>query len=46
MRLDHIHTLPQPWDVSQDFKRVEAWLSLGIDDVLDVSRRSANPPAS
>ncbi len=37
MRLEHIHTLPQAWDVSQDFKRVEAWLSLGIDDVLEVS---------
>ena len=37
MRLEHIHTLPQPWDMSQDFKRAEAWLSLGIDDVLEVS---------
>ncbi len=37
MRLEHIHTLPQPWDVGEDFKRVEAWLSLGLDDVLEVS---------
>jgi len=37
MRLEHIHTLPQPWDVRDDFKRVERWLSLGLDDVLDVS---------
>ena len=37
MRLEHIHTLPEPWDLSQDFKRVERWLSLGLDDVLDVS---------
>lgn len=37
MRLEHLHALPQPWDVSQDFKRVQAWLSLGIDDVLEVS---------
>lgn len=36
-RLEHLHTLPQPWDVTQDFKRVDAWLSLGMDDVLDVS---------
>lgn len=37
MRLEHIHTLPEPWDVRQDFKRVDRWLSLGVDDVIDVS---------
>jgi hypothetical protein len=37
MRLEHIHTLPQPWDVQQDFRRVDRWLGLGVDDVLDVS---------
>jgi hypothetical protein len=37
MRLEHIHRLPQPWDVKQDFERVNRWLSLGLDDVLDVS---------
>jgi hypothetical protein len=37
MRMEHLHTLPQPWDVSQCFKRVDARLSLGIDDVLEVS---------
>jgi hypothetical protein len=37
MRLEHIHTLPQPWDLEDDFRRVQAWLSLGLDDVLDVS---------
>ena len=36
-RMEHLHTLPVAWDVTQDFKRVDAWLSLGIDDVLDVS---------
>ena len=36
-RLEHIHTLPQSWDVTHDFNRVDAWLSLGIDDVLEVS---------
>jgi hypothetical protein len=36
-RLEHIHTLPQPWSVEDDFNRVLAWLSLGIDDLLDVS---------
>jgi hypothetical protein len=37
MRLEHIHTLPGPWDIKQDFKRVSRWLSLGVDDALDVS---------
>jgi hypothetical protein len=37
LRLEHIHTLPQPWDLEDDFRRVLAWRSLGVDDVLDVS---------
>ncbi len=37
MRLEHLHRLPETWDISDDFKRVKALLSLGIDDVLDVS---------
>lgn len=37
MRLEHIHTLPQEWNIVKDFKRVDRWLSLGLDDVLDVS---------
>jgi len=37
MRLEHIHTLPQLWDVEQDFLRVDRWLSMGLDDVLEVS---------
>ncbi|MBI2440860.1 MAG: hypothetical protein HYV35_05755 [Lentisphaerae bacterium] len=36
-RLEHIHTLPQPWDVEDDFQRVDAWLALGLDDVLEIS---------
>jgi len=36
-RLEHIHTLPQPWTVEDDFRRVLAWRLLGVDDVLDVS---------
>jgi len=36
-RLEHIHTLPQSWDLEDDFKRVLAWQSLGVDDILDVS---------
>jgi len=36
-RLEHIHTLPQPWELEDEFKRAEAWQSLGLDDVLDVS---------
>lgn len=37
MRLEHIHTLPEPWGVEQDFRRVDRLLSLGLDDVLEVS---------
>ena len=37
MRLEHIHLLPEPWELEDDFKRVLAWQSLGIDDILDVS---------
>lgn len=36
-RLEHLHELPQPWTLEDDFKRVLAWHSLGVDDVLDVS---------
>ena len=36
-RMEHLHTLPEPWDVTHDFARVDRWLSLGVDDVLDVS---------
>ncbi len=37
LRLEHIHTLPEPWGVEDDFERVRRWFSLGLDDVLDVS---------
>lgn len=38
MRLEHIHTLPEPWDYPQDdFERVDRWQSLGLDDVLELS---------
>ena len=37
MRLEHIHTLPEPWGIEQDFQRVRRWLALGLDDVLEVS---------
>ncbi len=36
-RLEHIHTLPQKWNLEDDFKRVLAWFSLEVDDILDVS---------
>ncbi|MCJ7752614.1 MAG: uroporphyrinogen decarboxylase family protein, partial [Armatimonadetes bacterium] len=32
-RMEHIHTLPEPWELADEFRRVEAWLSLGVDDV-------------
>jgi len=37
LRMEHIHTLPQPWDLEDDFRRVLAWQSLDVDDLLDVS---------
>lgn len=37
-RQEHYHNFPYPWDfVVDDLKRVDALLSLGIDDVLEVS---------
>lgn len=37
LRMEHIHAIPQPWDLEDDFRRVLAWRSLGVDDVLEVS---------
>ncbi len=37
MRLEHIHTLPEPWRAEDDFERVRRWFSLGLDDTLEVS---------
>jgi hypothetical protein len=37
MRMEHIHTLSEPWDLQDDFRRVEAWQSIGVDDLLEVS---------
>lgn len=46
-RLEHIHTLPEPWELADDFQRVLAWQSIGVDDVLDVSVPwSIDPDAS
>ena len=36
-RLEHLHTLPFPWGLQDDFNRALAWRSLGVDDILDVS---------
>lgn len=44
-RLEHLHTLPQPWELDDDFERVRRWLSLGLDDVLDVSPPWGTHPA-
>ncbi len=44
-RLEHIHTLPYPWELEDEFKRAEAWQSLGIDDVLEVSVPWSRDPA-
>ncbi len=37
LRMEHLHTLPEPWTLDDDFARVRAWQSLGVDDLLDVS---------
>ncbi len=37
-RLEHIHTLYEPWSVEDDFRRVEAWLALGVDDACSYPR--------
>lgn len=37
MRLEHDHTLPEPWSIEHDYERAKGWLSLGIDDILEVS---------
>ncbi len=37
MRMEHLHTIATPWTLQDDFRRVQAWQSLGIDDALDVS---------
>jgi len=37
LRMEHIHALSEPWDRQDDFNRVLAWRSLGVDDVLEVS---------
>lgn len=44
-RLEHIHRLPHPWQLEDEFKRAAAWLSLGIDDVLEVSVPWSQDPA-
>ncbi len=36
-RLEHLHNLPIPWTLQDEFKRAAAWLSVGIDDALEVS---------
>ncbi len=37
LRMEHIHTLPHPWTLEDDFARVRAWANWGVDDILDVS---------
>ncbi|NPV47896.1 MAG: hypothetical protein HPY69_13125 [Armatimonadetes bacterium] len=37
LRMEHLHTTTVPWTLEDDFRRVRAWRSLGVDDVLDVS---------
>ena len=36
-RMEHLHTLPFPWQPQDELRRALAWKSLGIDDILEVS---------
>ena len=37
LRMEYIHTFPEPWELADDFQRVKAWQALGVDDLLEVS---------
>lgn len=37
LRMEHLHQFGQTWELDDDFQRVLAWRSLGVDDILDVS---------
>lgn len=37
LRMEHLHTLPHPWTLEDDFRRARILRNLGMDDVLDVS---------
>jgi hypothetical protein len=36
-RMEHLHTLTFPWDLEDEFNRIKAWQTLGVDDMVDVS---------
>jgi len=47
LRMEHLHTLTEPWELEDDFKRVLAWRAIGLDDIIDVSVPwSVNPEVS
>jgi len=37
LRMEHLHTWHQAWTLEDEFRRVLAWQSLGVDDTIDVS---------
>jgi hypothetical protein len=37
LRMEGLHTWEQPWSIDDEFNRVLAWHSLGVDDTIDVS---------
>ena len=39
------HTLPEPWGTDDDFERVQRWLRLGVDDILEASPPWSPHPA-
>ena len=37
LRMEHLHTTTVPWTLEDDFRRVQTWAALGVDDLLEVS---------
>jgi hypothetical protein len=36
-RMEHLHELPVSWDLENEFRKIDAWLSLDVDDMTQVS---------
>jgi hypothetical protein len=44
LRIEDTCTLTDPWDLQDEFNRVLAWQSAGVDDVLDISMTWGRDP--
>lgn len=45
LRMEHLHTLPFPWGLQDDFNRALAWRTMGVDDLLEVSVPWSHDPS-